>query len=199
MPPPLLALAFQYGTTRNVDTRRAWSCRPLAGAFTVPAVPRYDTRCCAAASPHPFSGDSHSKRLPSPSASLRPGEPAEAANRSPPIPTPLRCVVGCADQDFRRPIMLLWSEPKPHMLVQQEVNMTGIVEVVVPVEASAALTDAHKREAVGRIVSHILRPLPDHDPLLEVMDRFSADAAAKGLKPETLEAELAAHEAERTR
>jgi hypothetical protein len=27
-------------------------------------------------------------------------------------------VVGCTDQDFRRPIMLLWSDPKPHMLVQ---------------------------------------------------------------------------------
>jgi hypothetical protein len=56
-------------------------------------------------------------------------------------------VVGCADQDFRRPIMLLWSDPKPHMLEQQEVDMTGIVEVVVAVEATAALAHARKREA----------------------------------------------------
>jgi hypothetical protein len=48
-------------------------------------------------------------------------------------------------------------------------------------------------------VSRSLQSLPDHDPLLEAMDRLSADAAAKGLTPETLEAELAAHKAERTR
>ena len=87
------------------------------------------------------------------------------------------------------------------MYVLQEVGMTGIVEVVIPVEAeaAAALTDTRKREAVGRIVSRILRPLPDHDPLLDAMERLSTDATAKGLTPETLEAELAAHKAERTR
>jgi len=38
--------------------------------------------------------------------------------------------------------------------------MAGIVEVVIPVEAEAAavLRDSRKREAVGRIVSRILRP-----------------------------------------
>jgi hypothetical protein len=35
--------------------------------------------------------------------------------------------------------------------------------------------------------------------MLEAMDRLSADAAAKGLTPEALEAGLAAHKAERTR
>ncbi len=79
--------------------------------------------------------------------------------------------------------------------------MADIVDVVIPVEAEAAvaLTDIRKREAVGRIVSRILRPQPDHDPLLEAMDRLSADAKAKGLTAETLETELAAHKAERTR
>ncbi len=79
--------------------------------------------------------------------------------------------------------------------------MAGTVEVLIPVdaEAAAALTDVRKREAVGRIVSRILRPHPDHDPLLEAMERLSADAQAKGLTRETLEAELAAHTAERTR
>ena len=79
--------------------------------------------------------------------------------------------------------------------------MTGIVEVVIPVEAeaAAALTDTRKREAFGRIVSRILRPLPDHDPLLDAMEQLSTDATAKGLTPEALEAELAAHKAERTR
>ncbi len=53
--------------------------------------------------------------------------------------------------------------------------MAGTVEVLIPVdaEAAAALTDARKREAVGRIVSRILRPDPDHDPLLEAMERLS--------------------------
>ena len=35
--------------------------------------------------------------------------------------------------------------------------------------------------------------------MLEAMDRLSADAAAKGLTPEALEAGLAARKAERTR
>jgi hypothetical protein len=98
-------------------------------------------------------------------------------------------------------ITLLRSDPKRYTYVLQEVGMTGIVEVVIPVEAeaAAALTDTRKREAVGRIVSRILRPLPDHDPLLEAMERLSTDATARGLTPETLEAELAAHKAERTR
>lgn len=61
------------------------------------------------------------------------------------------------------------------MLGRQEVGMAGTVEVLIPVdaEAAAALTDARKREAVGRIVSRILRPDPDHDPLLEAMERLS--------------------------
>lgn len=79
--------------------------------------------------------------------------------------------------------------------------MAGIVEVVIPVEveAAAALTDIRKREAIGRIVSRILRPQPGHDPLLDAMERLNSDAKAKGLTPATLEAELAAHKAERTR
>jgi len=79
--------------------------------------------------------------------------------------------------------------------------MANIVDVVILVEAeaAAALTDTRKREAVGRIVSRILRPQPDHDPLVEAMERLSADAKAKGLTAETLDTELAAHKAERAR
>ena len=79
--------------------------------------------------------------------------------------------------------------------------MASFVDVVIPVEAeaAAALTDTRKREAVGRIVSRILRPQPDHDPLVEAMERLSADAKAKGLTAEMLDTELAAHKAERTR
>ena len=79
--------------------------------------------------------------------------------------------------------------------------MVGMVDVVIPVdaEAAAALSDERKREAVGRIVSRILRPQPDHDPLVEAMERLGADAQTKGLTNEAIDAELAAHKAERTR
>ena len=55
--------------------------------------------------------------------------------------------------------------------------MVGMVDVVIPVdaEAAAALSDERKREAVGRIVSRILRPQPDHDPLVEAMERLGPD------------------------
>jgi len=79
--------------------------------------------------------------------------------------------------------------------------MPNTVDVTIPVEpeAAAALGDARKREAIGRIVSRILRPHPGQDPLLDAMQRLSTDAKAKGLTPESLEAELPAHKAERTR
>ena len=79
--------------------------------------------------------------------------------------------------------------------------MADVVEVLIPVEAGVAgvLSDARTREAVGRIISRILQPRADHDPLLEAMQRLAGDAKDKGLTPEALEAELAAHKSERTR
>jgi hypothetical protein len=79
--------------------------------------------------------------------------------------------------------------------------MADTVDIVIPVEAAAAaaLTDERKREAVGRIVSRILRPQPGHDLLLEVMQQLGAEAKARGLTAETPETELAAHKVERTR
>ena len=79
--------------------------------------------------------------------------------------------------------------------------MDGTVDVVIPVEAeaAAAFTDVLKREAVGRIVSRILRPQSGHDLLLDAMERLSADVKARGLTSEIVEAELKAHKAERNR
>jgi len=79
--------------------------------------------------------------------------------------------------------------------------MPDTVDVAIPVEAdaAAALTDRRKREAVGRIVSRILRPRPGQDPLLDAMDRLGADAKAKGLTPAILRSELKAHKIERRR
>jgi hypothetical protein len=79
--------------------------------------------------------------------------------------------------------------------------MSHTVEVPIPVESEAAaeLSDERKRAAVGRIVSRLLRPTADHDPLLVAMDELGEDAAAKGLTADGLGAELAAHRRERQR
>lgn len=78
--------------------------------------------------------------------------------------------------------------------------MADIVEVAIPVEAEAAraLADPRKREAVGRVISRLLRPEPGQDPLLDTMRRLSADAAVKGLTAEILGRELADHKAGRS-
>jgi len=77
--------------------------------------------------------------------------------------------------------------------------MDNTVEVSIPVEAEAAavLVDARAREAVGRLVSRMLRPSKEVDPLLAVMDRLSADAARQGLTQDIVDQELAAYNAER--
>ena len=77
-----------------------------------------------------------------------------------------------------------------------------IVEVTIPVaaEVAAALQDdPERRAAVGRLVSMVVRPSQDADPLLDAMRELSADAKARGLTSELLEEELAAHKAERRR
>jgi hypothetical protein len=80
--------------------------------------------------------------------------------------------------------------------------MGDTVDVTIPVEADAAAAlerDTDRRAAVGRLVSLVLRPRPGVDPLLDAMDRLSAEAKARGLTPEIIEEELAAHRAERRR
>lgn len=77
--------------------------------------------------------------------------------------------------------------------------MGDTVEVSIPVEAeaAAALADARTREAVGRVVSRMLRPNGDADPLLRAMERLSAGAERRGLTQAILDEELAAYNAER--
>ena len=77
--------------------------------------------------------------------------------------------------------------------------MDNTVEVSIPVEADAAavLGDARAREAIGRVVSRMLRPSEDADPLLVVMERLSAEAARRGLTQAVLDEELTAYNAER--
>lgn len=77
--------------------------------------------------------------------------------------------------------------------------MPPTVEVLIPVdpEVAASLTDPRDREAVGRIVSRLLRPRGGADPLLTVMQRLKETARAQGLTDEIVDAELAAYNAER--
>lgn len=76
-------------------------------------------------------------------------------------------------------------------------NEVVTVEIEVAQETAQALRDPRRRQAVGRLVDRMVRARPGEDPLLDAMARLSADAKAKGLTPEVLEAELAAHKAER--
>jgi len=86
---------------------------------------------------------------------------------------------------------MLWQE-----------GTVGTVDVTIPVEADVAAVlqgNPERRAAVGRLVSMVVHPAQDADPLLDAMRELSADARARGLAPGLLEEELAAHKAERRR
>ncbi len=77
--------------------------------------------------------------------------------------------------------------------------MAKTVDITIPVEAdaAAALGDARNREAVGRLVSRVLRPHAGPSPLAEAIAELKADARAAGLSDADIDAELAAYNAER--
>ena len=77
--------------------------------------------------------------------------------------------------------------------------MDKTVDVTIPVEpdAAAALTDARNREAVGRLVSRVLRPRAGPSPLARAIAELKAEARAAGLSDADINAELAAYNAER--
>ena len=91
----------------------------------------------------------------------------------------------------KRPPLLLFSS--------KEVRMGKTVEVTIPVEpeAAAALADARNREAVGRLVSRVLRPRAGPSPLAQAIAELKAEARAVGLSDADIDAELAAYNAER--
>lgn len=76
--------------------------------------------------------------------------------------------------------------------------MNQVTQIQIPVEAetAAALTDARRIEAVGRLVDRMVRPGAD-DPLAAVLDAAVLEARATGLTEADLDAELAAYNAER--
>ena len=77
--------------------------------------------------------------------------------------------------------------------------MDRTVDVTIPVEpeAATALADARNREAVGRLVSRVLRPRSGPSPLAEAITEMKAAARAAGLTDADIDAELAAYNAER--
>jgi len=76
--------------------------------------------------------------------------------------------------------------------------MTKLSKIVIPVEeaTAAALSDARRREAVGRLVDRLVRPGAD-DPLIALFERTAAEAWEAGLTEAEIKAELAAYNAER--
>jgi hypothetical protein len=77
--------------------------------------------------------------------------------------------------------------------------MADTVDVTIPVEpeAAAALADARNREAVGRLVSRVLRPRSGPSPLAAAIAAMKSDARAAGLTDADIDAELAVYNAER--
>ena len=76
--------------------------------------------------------------------------------------------------------------------------MSEASKIEIPVEeaTAAALSDARRREAVGRLVDRLVRPGAD-DPLIALFERTAAEAQETGLTEAEIEAELAAYNAER--
>jgi hypothetical protein len=77
--------------------------------------------------------------------------------------------------------------------------MDKTVDVTIPVEpeAAAALADSRNREAIGRLVSRVLRPRSGPSPLAQAIAEMKADARAAGLSDAEIDAELAVYNAER--
>jgi hypothetical protein len=76
--------------------------------------------------------------------------------------------------------------------------MDETVDVTIPVAPeAAALADVRNREAVGRLVSRVLRPRAGSSPLAQAIAEMKAEARAAGLTDADIDAELAAYNAER--
>ena len=72
------------------------------------------------------------------------------------------------------------------------------IEIPVQETTAAALQDARQLRAIGRLVDRLVHPGAD-DPLAALLELTAAEAAASDLTEADIEAELAAHKAERCR
>jgi len=77
--------------------------------------------------------------------------------------------------------------------------MDTSIDVTIPIEpeAAAALTDPRNREAVGRLISRVLRPHSGPSALARAITELKLEARAAGLTDAEIDAELAAYNAER--
>ena len=77
--------------------------------------------------------------------------------------------------------------------------MNDTVEIRIPVEreAAAALQDERNREAVGRLISRVLRPHSGPSALARAIAELQAEVRVAGLTDSDIDAELAAYNAER--
>lgn len=84
-------------------------------------------------------------------------------------------------------------------LARKKVEMDNTVDVTIPVEPAVAeaLTDVRNREAVGRLISRVLRPRSGPSPLAQAIAELKADARAAGLTDADVDAELTAYNEER--
>jgi hypothetical protein len=75
------------------------------------------------------------------------------------------------------------------------------VNVTIPVDEAVAraLDTPEQLERIGRLVTKIVRPYGDDDPLAILLEAMARKAAEAGLTDEEVDAELASHKAERRR
>lgn len=70
------------------------------------------------------------------------------------------------------------------------------IELLVQASTAEALSDARKREAIGRLIDRLVHPA-GNDPLIALFEKTAAEAQAAGLTDAEIEAELAAYNTER--
>lgn len=77
--------------------------------------------------------------------------------------------------------------------------MDKSIDVTIPIEpeAAAALTDPRNREAIGRLISRVLRPRSGSSALARAIAELKLEVRAAGLTDAEIDAELAAYNAER--
>ncbi len=75
-------------------------------------------------------------------------------------------------------------------------NQLSKIEITVEEATAVALSDARRREAIGRLVDRLVKPGAD-DPLLALFDRTAAEADKAGLTEGSVSAELTNYNAER--
>ena len=71
-------------------------------------------------------------------------------------------------------------------------NELSMIEIPVEQATAAALSDAVRREAVGRLVDRLVRPGTD-DPLIALFERTAVEARQAGLTQAEVGAELATY------